>query len=458
MSQSREKSPSESVRDVRRRRRDERARRGAARGGAAPSRCAAEAAAALLRGGEEGVADERARQVAARARGARPTRRPGSRRSRRGPSGRGRPPPLHSGRPRAGRNAARAGAGVADPPGALAAAAARAVNSRSGAPRDATRREPRRPARRRPPGRRGRRAEASRDRPHAPGRARRLGRAARPRCARSPRRSTPGDVDGEPLDPRALLSPLPRAYEWVDGSAYLNHVRLVRRARGAEPPPTLETDPLVYQGGCGVLLAPTEDIPLPDPAWGLDFEGEVCVDPRRRAAAGRAPRTRRATCGSSASRTTSPTATSSRPSWRRASASSSRSRRPRSRRSRSRRTSSGRPGATAASTCASSIRWNGRQVGDLDAGPEMHFSFLDLVAAPREDARLHARARSSAAARSRTPGRGAASPASPSSARRSSSTTARRARRFMLAGRHGRDRDARRRRDGTSSARSRSGW
>jgi fumarylacetoacetate (FAA) hydrolase len=85
-----------------------------------------------------------------------------------------------------------------------------------------------------------------------------------------------GEV-GAPLDVRALHSPLPRAYEWVDGSAFLSHVRRVRRSRGAEPPPTLETDPLVYQGGSGVLLGPTEDIPLPDPAWGLDFEGEVCA-------------------------------------------------------------------------------------------------------------------------------------------------------------------------------------
>jgi fumarylacetoacetate (FAA) hydrolase len=86
-----------------------------------------------------------------------------------------------------------------------------------------------------------------------------------------------GRAAGLPLDPRALHAPLPRAYEWVDGSSYLNHVRLVRRARGAEPPPTLETDPLVYQGGSGVLLGPTEDVPLPDPAWGLDLEGEVCA-------------------------------------------------------------------------------------------------------------------------------------------------------------------------------------
>jgi fumarylacetoacetate (FAA) hydrolase len=86
-----------------------------------------------------------------------------------------------------------------------------------------------------------------------------------------------GSVDGEPLDVRQLHAPLPRAYEWVDGSAYLNHVRLVRKARGAEPPPTLETDPLVYQGGSGVLLGPTDDLVLPDASWGLDFESEIVV-------------------------------------------------------------------------------------------------------------------------------------------------------------------------------------
>jgi fumarylacetoacetate (FAA) hydrolase len=62
----------------------------------------------------------------------------------------------------------------------------------------------------------------------------------------------------------------------VDGSAFLTHIRLVRRARGAELPPELETCPLVYQGGSGVLLGPRDPIPLGDPAWGLDFEGEVC--------------------------------------------------------------------------------------------------------------------------------------------------------------------------------------
>ena len=81
----------------------------------------------------------------------------------------------------------------------------------------------------------------------------------------------------EPLDVARLGPPLPRAYEWLDGSAFLNHVVLVRKARGAEPPATLTTDPLVYQGGSGVLLGPTDDISLADPAFGLDFESEVAV-------------------------------------------------------------------------------------------------------------------------------------------------------------------------------------
>jgi fumarylacetoacetate (FAA) hydrolase len=82
---------------------------------------------------------------------------------------------------------------------------------------------------------------------------------------------------GQPLRPEALHSPLPRAYEWVDASAFLSHVRLVRRARGAEPPANLTSDPLVYQGGSGILLAPTDPIAAGAPDWGLDFEGEVCA-------------------------------------------------------------------------------------------------------------------------------------------------------------------------------------
>ena len=82
---------------------------------------------------------------------------------------------------------------------------------------------------------------------------------------------------GFPLDPARLLAPLPRAYEWIDGSAYLNHVILVRKARGAEPPATLLTDPLVYQGGSGKLLGPRTPIRHFDDAWGIDFESEVTV-------------------------------------------------------------------------------------------------------------------------------------------------------------------------------------
>ena len=86
---------------------------------------------------------------------------------------------------------------------------------------------------------------------------------AAPLLAELAARVDAGAADTEPLDEGALAAPLPRAYEWVDGSAYLTHVRLVRKARGAEPPPTLETDPLVYQGGSGALLGPRDPIPLP---------------------------------------------------------------------------------------------------------------------------------------------------------------------------------------------------
>ena len=72
-------------------------------------------------------------------------------------------------------------------------------------------------------------------------------------------------------------SPLPRAYQWADGSAYVNHVALVRRARGAEMPESFWTDPLMYQGGSDGFLGPRDPIPLADPAWGCDFEAEVAV-------------------------------------------------------------------------------------------------------------------------------------------------------------------------------------
>lgn len=82
------------------------------------------------------------------------------------------------------------------------------------------------------------------------------------------------------FDPGGAASPLPRAYQWADGSAYVNHVELVRKARGAELPESFWTDPLMYQGGSDSFLGPRETIRFPDeavPAWGIDFEAEIAV-------------------------------------------------------------------------------------------------------------------------------------------------------------------------------------
>ena len=76
---------------------------------------------------------------------------------------------------------------------------------------------------------------------------------------------------------RDAAAPLPRAYQWADGSAYVNHVQLVRQARGAEMPESFWTDPLMYQGGSDGFLAPRDPIPLKDEAWGCDLEAEVVV-------------------------------------------------------------------------------------------------------------------------------------------------------------------------------------
>ena len=86
-----------------------------------------------------------------------------------------------------------------------------------------------------------------------------------------------GAADAFALDPAALASPLPRAYQWLDGSAYVNHVELVRKARGVELPASFWTDPLMYQGGSDRFLAPTDAILAKDEAWGIDFEAEIAV-------------------------------------------------------------------------------------------------------------------------------------------------------------------------------------
>ncbi|MCZ2722554.1 fumarylacetoacetate hydrolase family protein [Marinomonas sp. 15G1-11] len=79
------------------------------------------------------------------------------------------------------------------------------------------------------------------------------------------------------FDPADCASPLPRAYQWVDGSAYVNHVELVRKARNATMPETFWTDPLMYQGMSDGFIGPKDDIELADPSWGCDFEAEIAV-------------------------------------------------------------------------------------------------------------------------------------------------------------------------------------
>ena len=80
-----------------------------------------------------------------------------------------------------------------------------------------------------------------------------------------------------PFDPTKCASPLPRAYQWADGSAYVVHVELVRKARGVDMPASFWSDPLIYQGGSDNFLGPTDPIPIADESWGIDFEAEIAV-------------------------------------------------------------------------------------------------------------------------------------------------------------------------------------
>jgi fumarylacetoacetate (FAA) hydrolase len=187
-----------------------------------------------------------------------------------------------------------------------------------------------------------------------------------------------GIVTGEPLDSTLVCAPLPRAFEWIDGSAYLNHIELVRKARGAPLPVDLLTVPLVYQGGSGVLLGPTDPIVLPDPAWGLDFEAELCAifgDVPRGVSAAHGPSPRLLMLANDLTyRELVPAELAkgfgffvSKP----ATAFS--------------------PFAVTPDELGLSYRdgraylrlrstYNGAVVGDVDTGPEMHFSFVDLLA------------------------------------------------------------------------------
>jgi fumarylacetoacetate (FAA) hydrolase len=189
-----------------------------------------------------------------------------------------------------------------------------------------------------------------------------------------------GALDGTPVDPVRLGPPLPRAYEWIDGSAFLNHVILVRKARGAVPPPTLETDPLIYQGGSGDLMGPRDPIELHDPAWGLDYESEVCVVlgdvPLGTRAADAAQYVRLVMLANDCTlRNLVPTELAKSFGF-----------------FQSKPATAFSPFAVTPDELAAAGVWqdgrahvrvrstyNGRVIGDCDAGPEMHFSFYDLI-------------------------------------------------------------------------------
>ena len=86
-----------------------------------------------------------------------------------------------------------------------------------------------------------------------------------------------GQLEAAPFDQKGAAAPLPRAYQWADGSAYVNHVELVRKARGAELPESFWTDPLMYQGGSDIMLGARDPITVGDTDWGVDCEAEVAV-------------------------------------------------------------------------------------------------------------------------------------------------------------------------------------
>ena len=87
-----------------------------------------------------------------------------------------------------------------------------------------------------------------------------------------------GNIEGAfDFDPEQMAAPLPRSYHWADGSAYVTHVELVRKARGAELPDSFWTDPLMYMGASDVFLGPCDDIPMESEDWGIDFESEVAI-------------------------------------------------------------------------------------------------------------------------------------------------------------------------------------
>lgn len=101
--------------------------------------------------------------------------------------------------------------------------------------------------------------------------------AAAPKLAQMSDDLNAGKITGALFDPAACFSPLPRAYQWLDGSTYYSHVELARKARGADMPHDFASNPLMYQGGSDVFLGPRDDIAFETESWGIDFEGEIAV-------------------------------------------------------------------------------------------------------------------------------------------------------------------------------------
>ena len=102
--------------------------------------------------------------------------------------------------------------------------------------------------------------------------------SVRPALEAAARRLARGQAEGAfAFEPGACAPPLPRAYHWADGSAYVTHVELVRRARGAELPDSFWEDPLMYMGASDAFIGACDDVPVEDEAWGIDFESEVAV-------------------------------------------------------------------------------------------------------------------------------------------------------------------------------------
>jgi fumarylacetoacetate (FAA) hydrolase len=102
-------------------------------------------------------------------------------------------------------------------------------------------------------------------------------KAAEPRLAEIAAALEGGRIAHVPFEPARCAAPLPRAYQWLDGSAYVNHVALVRQARGVEVPASFWTDPLMYQGGSDTFMGACDPVMLADEAWGIDIEAEVVV-------------------------------------------------------------------------------------------------------------------------------------------------------------------------------------